>query len=1664
MTEDGAESIGVVMDTAGTNSATEDSFWEPIPEEERTASNGDAETGEQENAETAENAAGASDVAVDNTDAQATDEAEAANEAVGSDEVVVSDNSEETDATDADSSEIISSDDETLENSQEANPNTDGTLSTIPESVNLADYVTKTIFERMVPDSEDEWEEISEEDINEGDIVRITLVYKLPKEAKASDDIYFDIPEEYGIVDLEKTALENGTGEYETTEDNKVKISYNEDVKEEIKNEVEENNQNDDYSSLRRLESFFIANKAAISSLLYMKAYAADNEYEERVILYATRGSSDENSRVVIDKVQVQKYENGNWVDVGSDDSGEEHTQVEEVSIANGDTLRFFMDYTVPRGTLDYSTEEGRTIEGYIPKTVRPLEEEYGKVKNSSGMDVGDYKLGTDGKLTVVFDELFAKQNETHAIKSSFYFDGLFSTDKEEGNAEFKFSDNVNILVPIKKVEEKHDLSLEKTAEKKDGRVVYKIVISSMNGTDGDISLSDKMKIKLVEKNGNETEKADQLNQIRNGKVESLKLIRKDGSESTLNTGINDFKDFNITLPKLNAGEKYILTYSVEYKPAEHVKLINSATTEAGKDKKSQEYTVEFNPYPTLSKYGSFDYYNDKIIWVIEVNSNGNDLSGYKVVDKYIDPKNGNEKEYHGKAILTKPNGSTVEVNLPYTFTKENYSSENEKYRFEYSIDPKEWRERAQTTATNKVVISKGPETVAESEATVTIPGEGELVKEAQSGEIKDDVIEITWNVTIHGKISNTHEPGQKPGWTYNDELSDGYFTEQQINELKEVVKNIHDFGKKAEVTPVKKDGLITGFSIRFDKELPKDKSISFTYKSSYKITDKNSAVSILNKGTVKDKSVEGKYDYTPYVEKYDYDAVAAGKDLSEAKKPQEVKEYSDIDGILSWGFLVNIPSDAPDGEFKLVETLPGSVKLLERSEGVTGLAVSEDKNVLGHSPRIFDLTSTNKTAEVTYNNTKIKATVADGEDNNDVVTINIPCNSNLKGKTLYFAIKGQIDPNYQWKGIDSEGNPTVERFDNQITLYDSNNSELGGDSYYEEVIRKNEIIKKTANGPEEGIVSYKVEINKYAEDLLEEKDELTFTDVLRLKYYTYDKKEIYANATLVPGSFKVTRINDDGTATVLEHGVEYSYTTDSRLEEKSSGSDGYYHNYERTNTITMPIKDKQHLIVEYQYLFKGTEGLDITAENIATLDGFSDVSSSDKRQFQIQKSHMSADIDGINLYKVDKLNEDIRLEGAEFDLYKYDGTDYKLLYHFITDKDGYYPLDQLESGYAYKLVETKAPDLPETETDDYYILDEPYYFTLVDLNATTGSVGKIPDDFHGEELFKGETIFIKDLPKNIEISVEKEWGYIVDDEFVKESNPNRTAIDVTLYKQLSSVPIETVNCDVVYTDHYLQQTKAQQKGVPQYLTIQKGGKLQFEFTLGKNQVQYVTGFNLYDSNQKYADSAIIEKIYEERNGKLLDQIVVKAEGETFEPEKSKISYDAATYTATLVYYVPINRDLNVTTMGDYYSGVTINGPVIISGETDAVNTQEQVVETITLTPSCDWKHTWKSLPRYYESSDGLLYCIDYYVREGKPEENISENSRVFDYKLYGISYDHQPRKIAITVQNELVPTVSLPSTGSTGTSPFTFGGIALLVTSFIGFSLNNQRRKREEE
>lgn len=160
-----------------------------------------------------------------------------------------------------------------------------------------------------------------------------------------------------------------------------------------------------------------------------------------------------------------------------------------------------------------------------------------------------------------------------------------------------------------------------------------------------------------------------------------------------------------------------------------------------------------------------------------------------------------------------------------------------------------------------------------------------------------------------------------------------------------------------------------------------------------------------------------------------------------------------------------------------------------------------------------------------------------------------------------------------------------------------------------------------------------------------------------------------------------------------------------------------------------------------------------------------------------------------IFVQKVETGNVGVVLPGAEFDLFKWEGTDWEKVHAadpWTTDSDGTIKLTSLEPNVAYKLVETKAPT-------HYVLKSDPVFFWMEDKDQQPPYAH--PDDFNGRSIENGGHIQIsndKSEGDGISVIVKKLWKAKDGSDLMEITVPS---IEINVYQ----IPGENEDAKTVY-------------------------------------------------------------------------------------------------------------------------------------------------------------------------------------------------------------------------------------------------------------------------
>lgn len=1245
-------------------------------------------------------------------------------------------------------------------------------------------------------------------------------------------------------------------------------------------------------------------------------------------------------------------------------------------TVKENEKLRFDIKYKLPGNTLSY---ESPNIVYQLPDNIKIDTKRNGKVYDSSNREIGIYNISEDGKIKITFNEDYIKKSEDgQEINGHIAFESSISDIKvnEQGKSEIKFNDNETVTIKVDSEKYKTgDIKVEKKASKvENGKVTYTIIVTSEKGTETDVNLSDVME--KMKYNG------------------EFKITDKDGNEIT---NIEPPKDgankFDIKLPKMNAGDKYTITYTAEFDEITNGTIqgknkVNVSSTDSNNNeiKSSSEVTTDFTN-EIVKKSGVLSDDKSKITWTIQVNKSKQDISGYKLTDIL------NGENFEGEVEISSEGEEPKKIELPYVFPE----GSNKTYTIKYTTDSNRGLANG-SVVENKATIKKDSNDKGISDTgSVWVDGFNPLKKSAENITLGDD----SKTVTIKWKVLIDTTDGELPeGWIYSDYLNnDQYFTEAQKHQLEEKIKAL-DSSIKIKWKNKDNTDRTNGFELEFPNKLEKGKKIEFNYESTGEIEDNQTSTKFTNSAKIKSgqKEVHSQGEITykaiPVVSKYD---------LKNNSTNDTKYNYDDVkNGILGWGFKVTIPKNASGQKITITEKLPEGVSLLE-NEGLKVLINDVSYLIKFDSEGKSTLTIDNYTMNFTNNS-----------DNTVIIEIPAELTTNVgdKLKEYKFEIQVKINESYSW--VKNE-NSYVGTFKNEVYVKGKDDKELGNDKQTQTIIKEytenDNILKKSHQKTgdkdsefENNTIPYSIVINKEGKDLLEGSDTLTLKDVLKFQHLESD----VFNISLMPESLHVYNLNKDGTKGEELSPSEFKYT----FVPESVTS---YGTTTSTYTLLIEVPDNTPLIVEYKYKVNSNLKYQINLNNTVSLEGKIDNSyeSKDFVTIKISESSAGAEIDGVVICKVDKDNNAITLPGAKFKLYRWDNNknEYVIVKNkdegdvFTTDENGEIKLSKLDYNTAYKLVEEKSPD-------GYIKNTKPYYFYVFNSDKAKYPECK-PNSFKGTLYTSGSVIYIKNELDNTKITVNKKWFKHDGTEVTGQTG---SQINFELWRKIKkSNDLVNLNIDI---DKYNQWNHTIKENLcNSTYSIEKGSTV----------ILYLTNSTDggHGNSKNYRDIYINSKSVEPTK-------VVNGNGNI----------------RTYEYTITISDDIDIT--GGLYWGADLSvwsyDIKIIPPKSDSADDPISVVGEkygdYVIRSTDNWSINIDKLPKEGVDNEGNKIYYTYYVKERE-----STN--------YDTSYENNEgiTEGTITINNKLKENIEfeLPETGILGGNKlFILGGLLLMAGSLI--------------
>ena len=1016
------------------------------------------------------------------------------------------------------------------------------------------------------------------------------------------------------------------------------------------------------------------------------------------------------------------------------------------IELMDGDKLSLNYTFNIPENALkDHLTP--KTLTYKLPDGIELTENKDFKLINQSdgNQEVGTGVVDTDGVVHLTFYNDF---DTSKPFTGHFDFEAEVSTVGFEESSKIRFPTGLDLLVKLPR-----DLAIEKKGATpvvdSDGTYIeYTVIVSSKDGWSDPIEILDELQ-------NNDTIAGEYV-------TDSFKLVKidKDNHETEIENYQNHVTDnsFHIeNLVKLNSGESYRLTY--------RVKIIKNTAAGAGsvefKNKARSNKKDDWKWWTTsfedrIWKNGSYDPDTNTITWTVGVkNPYGQNLKGSKVVDtittegalingsiklEQVRDKDGN--------WFTKSIGEPFEPNadkkgFTYTFNQDVYGME---YKFTYVTSVPASTDGKQVTVHNDSTITiDDKDYTAGKDVTPSDRSWSFNKSKAQNSLTSTDTenqYRADWQIS--SDVPNTWTE-----YTFVDQIKKPTYGEHYgiASELDQAIRDSLTFTNADNKTLSAKDAGITveiDYYAEFfsDASQAPDHSIDATNS-----TDKvhTFIIRLKNNGSYKGTSPVKRMNISSYYTHVDTTAVKAGAEFyiynntanyyykkntdktgltkgvsttdlgtnplygsrNTNYQPTATGDYKSgmevyYELVLDVSSLKKFSPDT-DGNYTVTvtDTLPNGLTFKEGSaKGFFGWSNWCQQN--GHGNFTFDNSNSFEATCIGQNVTfkfknlddervKYELNKAEGDRLTHLLVRYAATVTDTKWESPK-TVTGTYTNKAEWDGKHADATITLNR----------NLEYLTKSATYEALVNK--------NGEETGqlAVHYSLDINPACADLLKGGDTVILTDTLAVQ-----DKNVTAHLDMDSVKLYDYPYKDGNPALpTTSYGMVYKRTTDS-----STGYD--------THTMTFTLDDARGYVLKYDYVLDSNDN--VTLSNVAELTGDHHANSNT----QVTKLEASGSVSRsqFTLYKVDSLNPLTRLQGAEFTLSSYNGTEFaahdgqslhktdvngEIVLHLGDNEkdDSHGEHFKILPDTLYRLVETNAPAGYKIGTAD------PVYFIFADADS----------------------------------------------------------------------------------------------------------------------------------------------------------------------------------------------------------------------------------------------------------------------------------------------------------------------------------------------------------
>ena len=1015
----------------------------------------------------------------------------------------------------------------------------------------------------------------------------------------------------------------------------------------------------------------------------------------------------------------------------------------ENEAVIDGNELQITFDFEIPEGTM---SDTNRTMVYKLPAGVKLDEVETGTIMplSGSGDPIGTYQIETNRTITLTFNQKSGSFDPSKQVTGEFYFTAKADASQVGGNGSVSFQ-GAGVTTTIQ-IASKADIKVSKTCKevKEDeygNRTAYfKVVVSTGTRTGKSLTIGDQ----ITDKNG--------ANLTGSYIPESLKVYGPTADTAvkapytTKFTNNSGFPQFTITgLPELVKGQTYTVVYAVklsdDFNNQGYGKFHNDAYAQSSEARGDANFEKTWNNL--IVKNGTYDEKNRVINWEITVTrpDEVKDLKGYVVSDTveagaikngevtitYVDDRSQTQKLTSGQL--------TIDGNTGFTYTFPENSTAKE-YKIQYTTTvPSD-----ATSVTNGAKIATPTKKTYTDSKTITIEHRRNNTDKQKAGDtiragryadwkitqtIANDWKEFTIVDTISARdadgnaLENVH-------YAYASELDAELKNKMKFALTDGSTSKFSDLNRKIDISiqyyaddemqqiiqPADTTTRIKKFVIQVHKgnyDGTPIKSMEVSYSTQLDLSEIEEGKKLVAVNTA--NGVKREYEYTkpttaPKIEKKssDQQGVINGNNYQNTGVTVKYKEDGTYIYYQLYVNVVGTELSSLNGSLTVEDVLQDGLEFVPRADGkVDVFGKFCYKKTRGNSLDAWGPGSW-ESWNLNYND-HLTAMPSNDKRKLSITISGLPTDKTWVDKYddkptvigIYIQYKAKVvDP--AWKSYPKE-------FEKGYT----NNASWGGESASTTttVKRTNEELTKSAV-QESNKVHYTLNINKLGLDLLPNSDRIDLEDVLT--------------------------VNTQSPATLDLDSVKLYETNSKKLLDKESYEFSYARTTEGENykyTIKLKVPDDVALTLKYDYTFDLSVDRTPWITNTAKLNENwrSDV----QKEMQEVSSGANAGNNALTVYKVDSLNESLKLKGAVFTLEAYENSEWKTIQQGITtDDNGKFVLsvgttaeNKLQQNVLYKLTEKIAPaGYLKDDTAHYFIWKMSGETDANAWNAALGAAG----------------------------------------------------------------------------------------------------------------------------------------------------------------------------------------------------------------------------------------------------------------------------------------------------------------------------------------------------